>query len=111
MATTPITPASIVEHAQRLISDRLARVRAYEQACMEGRTDGDRCAILIDTINDVTDIQALASLLFAHGAFDESKSLEQGAKYISDIGIQTAYRCRMACIGRAPWQQQATAEG
>ena len=106
-----ITPASIVEHAQRLISERLARVRAYEQACMDGRTDGDRCAILIDTINDVTDIQGLATLLSAHGAFEESNSLEQGAKHLSEIGIQTAYRCRMACIGRAPWQQHPKAEG
>ena len=111
MAATPITPASIVEHAQRLISYRLTRVRAYEQDCREGRVDGVRCADLIDAINAVADIHGLAILLYAHGAFDESKSLEQGATHLGDIARETAYHCRMACIGRAPWQQQARAEG
>lgn len=107
MTTMTITSVDIVEHVRRLISDRLARVRAYEQACREGRMDGNRCAALIDAVTETTDLIGLAGLLSVHGADEESRSIEQGITHMNDIARTAAFNCRMACIGRAPWQQQA----
>jgi hypothetical protein len=107
-APTAVTVEQILDFARDSLKFSLDNVRAYEQRCREGQLDGDKAAVLIEGIADLgLQNSVIGNLLFAAGAYQESQSVGQGMKHLREVASQAAFQCRMSCIGRASWQQQA----